>query len=52
MTEQPDQDHTTPWQFAEGYKEKFGGLPPSQQREALKRLTGRRRSPLIEEQCA
>ena len=38
------------WPFAECSKEKFGGLPPSQ-RECLKRLTGRRRNPLTEEQC-
>ena len=40
------------WPFAECYKEAFGGLPPSQQREAVKRLTGRRRNPLTPEQCA
>ena len=38
------------WPFAEQYREAFGGLPPSQQREAVKRLTGRRRNPLTEEQ--
>ena len=40
------------WPFAECYREKYGGLPPSQQREAVKRLTGRRRNPLTPEQCA
>ena len=40
------------WPFAECYKEAFGGLPPSQQREAVKRLTSRRRNPLTAEQCA
>ena len=40
------------WPFAESYREKFGNLPPSQQREAYKRLTTRRRSPLSPEQCA
>ena len=48
MTEQTEQSCV--WPFAEGYKEKYGGLPPSQQREAVKRLTGRRRNPLTEEQ--
>ena len=38
------------WPFAESYKEAYGGLPPSQQREAVKRLVGRRRNPLTEEQ--
>ena len=49
MAEQSEQ--ACVWPFAESYREKFGGLPPSQQRECLKRLTGRRRSPLTEEQC-
>ena len=40
------------WPFAECYKEAFGGLPPSQQREAFKRLSTRRRNPLSPEQCA
>ena len=40
------------WPFAESYKEAFGNLSPSQQREALKRLTSRRRNPLTAEQCA
>ena len=48
MTEQTEQ--ACVWPFAECYKEKYGGLPPSQQREAVKRLTGRRRNPLTEEQ--
>ena len=48
MTEQTEQ--ACVWPFAESYKEAFGGLPPSQQREAVKRLTGRRRNPLTEEQ--
>ena len=38
------------WPFNECYREKYGGLPPSQQREAVKRLVGRRRNPLTEEQ--
>ena len=50
MTEQTEQPCV--WPFAECYKEAFGGLPPSQQREAVKRLTGRRRNPLTPEQCA
>ena len=33
------------------YEARFKELPPSQRREALKRLTGRRRNPLTEEQC-
>ena len=49
-----EQEQTTEqacvWPFAECYKEKYGGLPPSQLRESVKRLTGRRRSPLSEEQ--
>ena len=50
MTEQTEQ--ACVWAFAPEYREKFGGLPPSQQREALKRLTTRRRNPLTEAQCA
>ena len=50
MTEQTEQAFV--WAFAPEYREKFGGLPPSQQREALKRLTSRRRNPLTETQCA
>ena len=46
-----EQEQTMTWPFAECYKEAFGGLPPSQQREAVKRLTGRRRNPLTPEQC-
>ena len=42
---------TSPWQFAPEYEVRFKELPPSQRREALKRLTGRRRNLLIEEQC-
>ena len=48
MAEQTEQPCV--WPFAECYREKFGGLPPSQQREAVKRLVGRRRNPLTEEQ--
>jgi len=50
MAEQTEQPCV--WPFAECYKEAFGGLPPSQQREAVKRLTSRRRNPLTAEQCA
>ena len=50
MTEQ-EQEQTSPWQFAPEYEARFKELPPSQRREALKRLTGRRRNPLTEEQC-
>ena len=50
MAEQSEQ--ACVWAFAPEYREKFGGLPPSQQREALKRLTTRRRNPLTQEQCA
>ena len=50
MAEQSEQ--ACVWAFAPEYREKFGGLPPSQQREALKRLTSRRRNPLTETQCA
>ena len=49
MTEQ-EQEQTT-WHFAPEYEARFKELPPSQRREALKRLTGRRRNPLTEEQC-
>ena len=62
MTEQEQTCRGTPttpmdlegptWPFAECYKEAFGGLPPSQQREAFKRLSTRRRNPLSPEQCA
>jgi len=48
MTDQaPEQ--AQPWPFALAYKEKFGQLPPSQQREAIKRLTMRARAPLAPE---
>ena len=47
-----EQEQTTPWQFAECYKEAYGSLPPSQLREAYKRLSTRRRNPLSPEQCA
>ena len=50
MTEQ-EQEQTSPWAFAPEYETRFKELPPSQRREALKRLTGRRRNPLSEEQC-
>ena len=39
------------WLFAAEYSEKYNTLPPSQQREAIKRLTTRRRNPLSAEQC-
>ena len=39
------------WLFAAEYSEKYNTLPPSQQREAVKRLTTRRRNPLTPEQC-
>ena len=62
MTEQEQTCRGTPttpmdlegptWPFAESYKEAFGNLPPSQVREAYKRLTTRRRNPLSPEQCA
>ena len=51
MTEQSEQEQPTLWQFAPEYEARFKELPPSQRREALKRLTGRRRNPLTEEQC-
>ena len=50
MAEQSEQ--ACVWAFAPEYRENFGLLPPSQQREALKRLTTRRRNPLTEVQCA
>jgi hypothetical protein len=37
------------WPFAAAYKDRFGALPGSQQREAIKRLTLRARSPLTVE---
>ena len=53
MTEQEQTtEQTSPWQFAPEYEARFAELPPSQRREALKRLTGRRRNPLSPEQCA
>ena len=51
MTEQ-EQEQPTLWKFAESYRKKFGGLPPSQQREVFKRLTTRLRNPLTLEPCA
>ena len=39
------------WEFAPEYEARFKELPPSQRREVLKRLTGRRRNPLTPEQC-
>ena len=42
---------TSEWLFAAGYSEKYNSLPPSQQREAMKRLTTRRRNPLSADQC-
>jgi hypothetical protein len=39
------------WLFAAEYSTKYNTLPPSQQREAAKRLTTRRRNPLTPEQC-
>ena len=45
------QDQPTRWLFAAGYSEKYNSLPPSQQREAMKRLTTRRRNPLTPDQC-
>ena len=47
-----EQEQTMTWPFAESYKEAFGNLPPSQVREAYKRLSTRRRNPLTPEQCA
>ena len=47
-----DQQDETVWQFASCYAEKYGFLPPSQRREVVKRLTGRRRNPLTVEGCA
>ena len=49
-TEQQQDDNS--WPFAGCYAEKYGFLPPSQRREAVKRLTQRRRNPLTVEQCA
>ena len=37
------------WPFAAAYKDRFGALPGSQQREAIKRLTMRARNPLTAE---
>ena len=37
------------WPFAPAYKDRFGALPGSQQREAIKRLTMRARNPLTSE---
>ena len=37
------------WPFAPSYRERFGALPGSQQREAIKRLTMRARNPLSSE---
>ena len=51
MDNDQQQDETV-WQFANCYAEKYGFLPPSQRREVVKRLTGRRRNPLTVEGCA
>ena len=51
MDNDQQQDETV-WQFASCYAEKYGFLPPSQRREAVKRLSTRRRNPLTTEQCA
>ena len=51
MDNDQQQDETV-WQFANCYAEKYGFLPPSQRREAVKRLSTRRRNPLTTEQCA
>ena len=47
-----DQQDESKWPFADCYAEKYGFLPPSQRREAVKRLTTRRRNPFTVEQCA
>ena len=52
MDNDQQQDESTVWQFASCYAEKYGFLPPSQRREVVKRLTGRRRNPLTVEGCA
>ncbi len=49
MTDQAPDAQAQQWPFALIYKEKFGQLPPSQQKEAIKRLTMRARSPLAPE---
>ena len=53
MSQAPDEQapgkQADPWPFALAYKERFGQLPPSQQREAIKRLTMRARAPLAPE---
>ena len=46
---EPSANAAQPWPFSASYKEKFGQLPPSQQREAIKRLTMRARAPLAPE---
>ena len=40
------------WPFAPAYKDRFGALPGSQQREAVKRLCMRARNPLSSEKLA
>jgi len=40
------------WPFAPSYRDRFGALPGSQQREAIKRLTMRARNPLSSEKLA
>ena len=52
MDNDQQQYESTVWQFANCYAEKYGFLPPSQRREVVKRLTGRRRNPLTVEGCA
>jgi hypothetical protein len=46
---QPQQPPPAEWPFAPSYRERFGALPGSQQREAIKRLTMRARNPLTSE---
>ena len=42
--QQPEQAQV--WPFAQSYQQTYSNLPPSQLREAVKRLSERKRSPL------
>ena len=46
MSDEQQQEQPQPWPFAPSYEASYSGLPPSQLREAMKRLAERRRNPL------
>jgi hypothetical protein len=48
-TEQQSEQALSAWPFAKSYEGSYSNLPPSQLREAMRRLTERKRSPLSAE---